>query len=89
MQSEREPSWRRRGFLTRCGHAQVKQITADITPILNTFSQGILQNPNAARVLSSLTSAPEVSAFVTQVQSLAAMLSPDIQGFLVKQLRSD
>ena len=67
---------------------QVKQITADITPILNTFSQGILQNPTAASVLNGLTSGPEVSAFVNQVQSLAAMLSPNIQGLLVKQLRS-
>lgn len=67
---------------------QVKQITADITPILNTFSQGILQNPAAASVLNGLTTGPEVSAFVNQVQSLASMLSPNIQGLLVKQLRS-
>ena len=70
------------------GTMQVKQITADITPILNTFSQGILQNPNAASVLNGLTSGPEVSVFVNQVQSLAAMLSPNIQGLLVKRLHS-
>ena len=67
---------------------QVKQITADVTPILNTFSQGILQNPAAASVLNGFTTGPEVSAFVNQVQSLASLLSPNIQGLLVKQLRS-
>lgn len=67
--------------------AQVKQITADITPILRTFSQGILQDPSAASVLNQLTSSPEVSAAVSQIQSLADLLSPNIQGLLVMALR--
>ena len=62
---------------------QIKQITADITPILNTFSQGILQNPAASRILDELTSGPGVTAFIDQVQSLADMLSPNIQSLLV------
>jgi len=66
------------------GCLQIKQITADITPILNTFSQGILQNPAASSVLTQLTSNPEITAFVNQVQTLANMLSPNIQGLLVK-----
>ena len=62
---------------------QIKQITADITPILNTFSQGILQNPTASSTLDELTSGPGVTAFIDQVQSLADMLSPNIQSLLV------
>ena len=65
------------------GCLQIKQITADITPILNTFSQGILQNPAASSVLTQLASNPEITAFVNQVQTLANMLSPNIQGLLV------
>ena len=66
----------------------MKEITADVTPVLNTFSQGILQNPAAASVLNGLTSGPEVTAFVNQVQSLADLLSPNIQGLLVKYCTS-
>ena len=65
---------------------QVQEITQIATPLLNTFSQGILENPTARQVLQDLTVTPNLERFIQGLQNLTRITSPPIISLLVQTL---
>jgi hypothetical protein len=63
---------------------QVQEITQIATPLLNTFSQGILDNPTARLVLQDLTVTPNLERFIQGLQNLTRITSPPIISLLVR-----
>lgn len=68
--------------------AQVQQITQIATPLLNTFSQGILGNPVARQALQDLTVTPNLERLIQGLQNLTQITNPPIISLLVGLLIS-
>lgn len=65
---------------------QVQQLTQIATPLLNTFSQGILQNPAARQALQDLTVTPNLEQLIQGLQNLTAITNPPVFSLLVRLL---
>ena len=66
----------------------MQQLTQIATPLLNTFSQGILQNPAARQALQDLTVTPNLEQLIQGLQNLTAITNPPVFSLLVRQLLS-
>ena len=67
----------------------MQQLTQIATPLLNTFSQGILQNPAARQALQDLTVTPNLEQLIQGLQNLTAITNPPVFSLLVRQLLSE
>ena len=68
---------------------QVQQLTQIATPLLNTFSQGILQNPAARQALQDLTVTPNLEQLIQGLQNLTAITNPPVFSLLVRRPLSE
>ena len=68
---------------------QVQQLTQIATPLLNTFSQGVLQNPAARQALQDLTVTPNLEQLIQGLQNLTAITNPPVFSLLVRLLLSE
>ena len=66
----------------------MQEITQIATPLLNTFSQGILQNPAARQTLQDLLVTPNLEQLIQGLQNLTAITNPPVFSLLVRQLLS-
>ena len=62
----------------------MQQLTEVATPLLNTFLQGILNNPVARQTLQDLTVTPNLERFLQGLQNLTQITQPPIVSLLVR-----
>ena len=65
---------------------QVQEITQAVTPLLRTFSIGILQNPNAFGALQNFTTSASTQALLSGLRTATNTGLPALQQVLVSHL---